>query len=84
MYSIIKIIFNCFQLLGELHEVRQENMDLKKRLESCEDTSCNSSSFQLEVDKLKGTFLENYKPRELPELAPLETPDFDFSDFSQL
>lgn len=68
--------------MGELHEVRQENKVLKKRLETYETTS-SSSSVQSEFDKASFmASLDNYKPRELPELAPLETPDFDFTALS--
>lgn len=92
-HSIFHIIWLCqvlidfflclLKLLSELHEVREENKLLKKRVELYENTS-SSSSIQSELDS-KASFkssLENYKPRELPELAPLETPDFDFTGFS--
>ncbi|CAL8077916.1 unnamed protein product [Orchesella dallaii] len=70
------------RLLGELHEVREENRSLKKRLETHE-TASSSSSIQSELEKASASSsLDAYKPRELPELAPLETPDFDFTGFS--
>jgi len=55
---------------------------MKKRLETYENPS-SSSSIQSDLEKaIVSSTLEAYKPRELPELAPLETPDFDFTELA--
>lgn len=66
----------CVKLLKELQDAKEENRILRTRLEMYE----KGSKSNVSASSSTASLLEQLPARELPELAPLESPEFDFGN----